>query len=161
MTAEAQGFVDKSTSSLSEYQFKLSKILVAIDGSENAKRALEVALGLCQNYHSKLVILNTVLIDHYGIQHSRYSEGDSKRILDEAVSIAKKSFATVGFPTEVSGEVKHATSIVETIIETALNEKVDLIVIGTRGLGGFKKLLLGSVSSGVVTHANCNVLVVR
>ena len=40
-------------------------------------------------------------------------------------------------------------------------EKIDLIVMGTRGMGGFKKMLLGSVSSGVVTHAQCTVLVVR
>ena len=52
-------------------------------------------------------------------------------------------------------------SIVEGIILAASRNKIDLIVIGTRGLGGFKKLLLGSVSSGVITHAPCNVLVVR
>jgi nucleotide-binding universal stress UspA family protein len=52
-------------------------------------------------------------------------------------------------------------SVVQTITDYAVAEKIDLIVIGTRGMGGFKKMLLGSVSSGVVTHAHCDVLVVR
>jgi len=51
--------------------------------------------------------------------------------------------------------------VVETIINHAAKEDVDLIIVGTRGLGGFKKMLIGSVSSGVISHANCPVLVVR
>jgi nucleotide-binding universal stress UspA family protein len=141
-------------------RFELSKILVAIDGSESAKRALEAAVQLSRLYQAKLIILNAVLIDKYGIQHSRYTEEDSQRIVNEALSIAREGFADRGVL--ASGEVKHAnSSIIETVIETASEEKVDLIVLGTRGLGGFKKLLLGSVSSGVVTHAPCSVLVVR
>ena len=52
-------------------------------------------------------------------------------------------------------------SVVQAITDYAASEKIDLIVMGTRGMGGFKKMLLGSVSSGVVTHAQCAVLVVR
>jgi nucleotide-binding universal stress UspA family protein len=54
-----------------------------------------------------------------------------------------------------------ATSIVSAIVEYAKNKDVDLIVIGTRGRSGFKKLLLGSVASGVVTNAACPVMVVK
>ena len=54
-----------------------------------------------------------------------------------------------------------ATSIVSAIVEYAKNKDVDLIVIGTRGRSGFKKLLLGSVASGVVTNATCPVMVVK
>jgi nucleotide-binding universal stress UspA family protein len=53
------------------------------------------------------------------------------------------------------------TSIVGAIVEYAEREKIDLIVIGTRGRSGFKKLLLGSVPSGVVTYATCPVMVVK
>ena len=54
-----------------------------------------------------------------------------------------------------------ATSIVSAIVEYAKNKDVDLIVIGTRGRSGFKKLFLGSVASGVVTNAACPVMVVK
>ena len=52
-------------------------------------------------------------------------------------------------------------SIVSEIIEFAEREKVDLIIMGTRGRTGFKKILLGSVASGVVTYSHCPVLVIR
>jgi nucleotide-binding universal stress UspA family protein len=46
-------------------------------------------------------------------------------------------------------------------LEYAEKENIDLIVLGTKGRSGFKKLLLGSVASGVVTYAHCPVLVVK
>jgi nucleotide-binding universal stress UspA family protein len=61
-----------------------------------------------------------------------------------------------------SGEVvKSNESTVQSITERAKDFKADLIVIGTRGLSSFRKMLIGSVSSGVVTYADCPVLVVR
>jgi nucleotide-binding universal stress UspA family protein len=54
-----------------------------------------------------------------------------------------------------------ATSIVSAIVEYAKNKNVDLIVTGTRGRSEFKKLLLGSVASGVIIHASCPVMVVK
>jgi nucleotide-binding universal stress UspA family protein len=140
----------------------LSKILVAVDGSENANRAVEAAVRLCLQFQSKLVILNAVVIDEYGMRHGQYTEEDSVRVLEDALSFAKlKLAAEGGNQIPVTTLSKHANSIVETIVQSASDERADLIVIGTRGLGGFKRLLLGSVSSGVVTHARCNVLVVR
>ncbi|HEY6883511.1 MAG TPA: universal stress protein, partial [Nitrososphaeraceae archaeon] len=53
------------------------------------------------------------------------------------------------------------TSIVEAIINYAEHERVDLIVLGTRGRPGFKRILLGSVASGVITYAYCSVIVVK
>ena len=46
-------------------------------------------------------------------------------------------------------------------MEFAASEKADLVVTGTRGMTGFRKLIMGSVSSGLVNHAHCPVLVVR
>ena len=54
-----------------------------------------------------------------------------------------------------------ASSIVPAIINFSEKEKIDLIVMGTRGRSGLKKLLLGSVASGVITHSHCPVLVIK
>ncbi len=52
-------------------------------------------------------------------------------------------------------------SVVGSMIDYAEKERADLIVIGTRGRSGFKKMLLGSVASGVVKYSHCPVLVVK
>jgi nucleotide-binding universal stress UspA family protein len=57
--------------------------------------------------------------------------------------------------------VASPTSVVPAIVDYAEKNKVDLIVVGTRGRSGFTKLLLGSVASGVVTYASCPVMVVK
>jgi nucleotide-binding universal stress UspA family protein len=52
-------------------------------------------------------------------------------------------------------------SVTGNIVEYAEREKIDLIVIGRRGRSAFKRMLLGSTASGVVTHARCPVMVVK
>jgi nucleotide-binding universal stress UspA family protein len=47
------------------------------------------------------------------------------------------------------------------LVEYAEKENIDLVVIGTRGISGFKRLLIGSIASGVVKYAHCTVMVVR
>jgi nucleotide-binding universal stress UspA family protein len=63
-------------------------------------------------------------------------------------------------------EVKHeilfrSKSVVQSIVSYAKGNEADLIVMGSRGLTGFKGLLLGSVALGVIDHATCPVLLVR
>jgi nucleotide-binding universal stress UspA family protein len=52
-------------------------------------------------------------------------------------------------------------SAADSIVNYAESKKVDLIVVGTKGRTGLKRLILGSVASGVVTHASCPVLITR
>ncbi len=65
-------------------------------------------------------------------------------------------------------QIKFRTEIVDTqlsvesaIVEYAEEQNADLIVMGTRGLSGFKRLLLGSVALGVATYSTCPVLVIK
>ncbi len=53
------------------------------------------------------------------------------------------------------------SSVVKEIVDYAEKNRIDMIVIGSRGLSGIKKMLLGSVASGVVTYAHCPVLVAK
>ena len=57
--------------------------------------------------------------------------------------------------------VDHLTSVAGTIVSYAEEQGIDLIVIGTRGTSGIKRMLLGSVAEGVVMYTHCPVLVVK
>jgi nucleotide-binding universal stress UspA family protein len=62
---------------------------------------------------------------------------------------------------EIKAEIISSINIAGGILDYAEENNIDLIVIGTRGKSGFKRLLLGSVASHVVTYAHCTVLVVK
>ncbi len=146
------------------------RILAAIDGSDNSKKASTVALRVAERLGAEIIILNVLTgITYIGALASRapipqstydqyfiYADERANEIVNEQVALAKDKVANVK-----GLVIRTQYTIVEEIISIAEREKVDLIVMGTRGLGGFKKLLMGSVSSGVVNHAHCSVLVVR
>jgi nucleotide-binding universal stress UspA family protein len=146
--------------------FEPKRILVPFDGSENSTRAMKVGLSIAKQRGARLTALNAIPAPRFygespvatGVSPNYYEviEEEGKRIIEEA----KKFASTSGI--SVDGVVIRAlSSVVQEIVDYAEKENMDLIVIGTRGLGGFKRLMLGSVSTGVVTHAQCNVLVVR
>jgi len=153
------------------------KILVALDGSESSQKAAQAALELAEKLKADLLVLHAISppTTYY---HSTIASptgmslpAPSQHEIDAYYAYAKKVATSIVGEVESKGkklgihvktEIPEAfSSVVETIINHAAKENVDLIVVGTRGLGGFKKLLLGSVSNGVVSHAHCPVLVVR
>ena len=153
------------------------KILVAQDGSESSQRAAQAALELAEKLKADLVVLHAIS-SPTSYYHSTIASptgmslpAPSQHEIDAYYAYARKVALGIVGETEskakkqgihVKTEIQEAvSSIVETIVNHASKENVDLIVVGTRGLGGFKKLLLGSVSSGIVSHAHCPVLVVR
>jgi len=147
------------------------RILVAVDGSEGSARASEVAVDLAERLDAQLFVLNVYRgYPEYmtlfprapspsgdAIQaYESYARKAALEVVGRTLSMAEKK--GVKAKPQTSGTVG---SVVQAITDYAASEKIDLIVMGTRGMGGFKKMLLGSVSSGVVTHAQCAVLVVR
>jgi nucleotide-binding universal stress UspA family protein len=151
--------------------FPLRRIVVALDGSENAKRAARAAIALSKQNDSELVALCAVTspihvvtsstqsyipdIDYSGEKYEA-SVSKANSVVDEIVREAKEQGVTARGLVDTS-----VSSTAEAIVNQAINLHADLIVVGTRGLGGFKRIMLGSVSTGVVTHADCSVLVVR
>jgi len=152
------------------------KILVALDGSESAERAAGVALELAAKLKAELVVLHAISPPS-SYYHSSLMTGPvvppppSQKEIDAYYAYARRVALGIVGPTLSEAKKRNVaaktdipeavSSTVEVIVDHAAKEKADLIVVGTRGLGGFKKMLLGSVSSGVISHANCPVLVVR
>lgn len=148
----------------------IRKILVTIDGSENSKKAADYARCLAKKYNAQLIILY-VLYSELGFAYSNLLGVTTPKAIDDALETQKKDVQK--WFDEIRSKLKNtnisvtdkiiisASSIVGEIIGFADKEKVDLIILGTRGRTGFKKLLLGSVAEGVVTHSSCPVMVVR
>lgn len=149
----------------------LKKILVPIDGSENAFRAASFAIGMAKKYDSELLVIhvtnlnqNLQLLGFYG---APYPDTIAERIqaaklegqpwFDRIRKEAESQEVRVGKSEVIEGPL----SIVGEIVHYAERNGVDLIVIGTRGRTGFKRLVLGSVASGIVAYAACPVLVIR
>jgi nucleotide-binding universal stress UspA family protein len=147
-----------------------NSILVAVDGSPNSMRAAEIAVDLAEKNEASLYVLSVISAPVFastGIQGTAGSSPSAEEFFDKAKKDAEGFVAGIVSKAEagglkVRGEiVENVPSVVEAITDYAEEWKIGLIVIGTRGLSGFKKLLLGSVSSELVSHAPCSVLVVR
>lgn len=147
-----------------------SKILVPIDGSKYSFKASEYAIDISKKYGSELNLLSVVSsrIRHgdssgyFGAIPPTYFkkyENDAAKWFNRITNNVNKDQPQVKkIKTEV---ITTPISVVSAILEYAGKRNIDLIVVGTRGITGFKRMLLGSVASGVVTYAHCPVLVVR
>jgi nucleotide-binding universal stress UspA family protein len=124
-------------------------ILVAFDGSDTAARALSWALNEARLRHAQVTVLHAWRqpVDLGAAERA------SLELLADALDGADTTELTAPVETRsVSGGA--AGSIVDAAASA------DLVVMGSRGLGGFKGLLLGSVASHVVHHAMCTVVVI-
>jgi len=141
----------------------IKHILVPYDTSGPANSAFEAALDLAKKYNSRISIVSCVHLQvpsdpYFG---TAYAETTKLLEADAANSISKLEPRLKESKIPFKTEVLEAISITDTILSYAESHQVDLIVMGSRGLGGFKKLLLGSVASGVSQHSKCPVLIVK
>lgn len=150
-------------------RLKISKILVAMDGSETSVLAANYAMSLAEKHKAELIILNVLRLrtlrqmsssfitaPTFGLEEAKKLKEETKKWIGEI----RKKAEQKGLVSKTK-IIEENTSIVGTIVEFAENEMVDLIVVGTRGTTGFRRMLLGSVAKGVVAYAHCPVLVVR
>ena len=138
---------------------QIKKILVATDGSKNSLRAGKFAINLAKKTGSELIVVSVIVDPPYMIAGPRYFAAARirwhKKWNDKILSLARSGGV------RASAQVLQSDSIVKSLLDYASSKKVDLLVVGTRGLGAFKRLTIGSVSSAAVNHATCSVLVVR
>ena len=135
-------------------------ILVPTDFSEHSTRALDYAVELAHKLDAKVHVLNVM-----GLQFAEYPIAITSAMVDDLMEINRKtvadliaaraSKASFAPPTFEVGDVRVA-------IETAVRDLgADLIVMGTHGRTGLKRLVLGSVAEAVARCVTCPVLLVR
>jgi nucleotide-binding universal stress UspA family protein len=149
------------TTSTASQKIIFYKILVAIDGSDPSMDAADYAVSLSKEYNAELYALHVIRadVDLFGVhQNSEYiatMKNEGEKYLDKVKLKADEN--NIQIKTEIIASINIAGGI----IDYAQQNNIDLIVIGTRGLSGFKKLLLGSVAANIITYAHCPVMVVK
>jgi nucleotide-binding universal stress UspA family protein len=143
------------------------KILVPLDGSDFSFRAANYAINLARLTAGEIICVHAIgglpYIEYMapsGLTVPRYIQ-EVKKQTEEWFSQVKSKAVKQGVKVTTADTIFNLPSVAESIINYAFEQKADLIVIGTRGRSGLKRLLLGSVASAVVSHASCPVLVVR
>lgn len=125
----------------------MKKILVGVDGSEYSKKALIEAIDIAKRFSAEVTVVN--------IYHDPAGHELSQRILEKAKVILE------------DGEVKFKLISVlspntpKVITDMAEEEKFDLIVVGSRGMGAIKAYLIGSVCNKICYDSPVSVLIVK
>lgn len=144
----------------------MKKILVAIDGSDHAWRALDYAGKLAKALGEELLVYSVLKPNESAALLAKYDMEDplppheaegldeiGNKLLDEARERATSGVKTtfelgVGYPPEM-------------IVAKAKKARVESIVMGTRGMSGIKEMLLGSVSNYVLQYATVPVVIIK
>ena len=151
----------------------IKRILIAIDESKYREKIIRYGLTLAKSLGADVVAVHVIdrssltslsdlggLLGYYEGGNIAYYEEElrkhAKELLDEADILAKKEGIKIN--TEV---IMNVSSTAEGIINYASSRSIDLIVIGTKGMTGVQKFLMGSVTNKVTSHAHCSVLAVR
>ena len=140
-------------------------ILIPVDGSPTAQRAVETAAGLAKAFGSSVTAI--YVIDPYPFSGlgSDFAYGQSEYLSaaatedKEATEAAQKTLASAGVSVKTSVVEAHAAW--RGILETAAKVGADLIVMGSHGRQGLEKMVLGSVAQRVLSHSTLPVFVVR
>jgi len=152
-----------------EQGLEIKRMLVPIDGSVDSKKAIVLAIKLAKLLGASLTFLHCVPVPYYTSQmagglllRQKYLE-ESTKFAEDIISNAKQSAKKEGLPDSAVGSMVlyDVVSIADSIVNVAARSDIDMIIIGSKGLTGIKKFLLGSVTSGVVSHASCPVLVAK
>ncbi len=157
---------------MSENIQKPFTIMVAIDGSETSMRAAEYAVAMTKNIKNKQTqLIGITILDlgrlsysffvaapSYGSKELEDKRQEAKMWLNRVDQLSKEN-SVPQFKSEIIEDV--VSRIGGAIVKYAENEKVDLIVVGTRGRSSLKRMLIGSVASDILHYAHCPVMIVK
>lgn len=168
----------------------IKHVLVATDGSDQARQAVEIAATIAKSLDAPITILHVIQHGVRAAEAIRLARGDDhlrrgpivqERTVVSANEVFQSVQGDIGEAASVLGELivenaaEEARSIgagdvhtrvepgdyAETVLAVAEEIGADMIVVGSRGLGRLTGMVLGSVSQKIVEHAGCSVTVVR
>jgi len=142
----------------------IRRVLVAVDLSEPSRRALESALALARALGASLEVLHAVALPFHSDAGSS-QPGLTERLRERAVAELDR-FVEEGVASAPAAPAVVERALVSGSPTTVINEHValrqpDLLVLGTHGYGGVKRLVLGSVAEALARYATVTTLVVR
>ncbi|HEV2192136.1 MAG TPA: universal stress protein [Nitrosopumilaceae archaeon] len=154
---------------MSQKNTAIKKILLAIDKSGYKDKATAYAITLAKSLDAELTVIHVIgksslgatadVLGYYrGGKLKAFQEAlkkDAEKLLDRVVQAGKNEGVVVHQQVLIGSPVK------KIILDYAKNHKIDLIVIGTKGMTGIEKFLMGSVANDVIAYAHCPVLAVR
>ncbi|ADY57321.1 UspA domain-containing protein [Syntrophobotulus glycolicus DSM 8271] len=141
----------------------LKKIVVAYDSSEHSKKALDWAIHMAQLSQATVDVVMVLVPSAISMRSAgAYASPEVREEAEEEIEINLSEVRTI-----CEGKGVHVTT--HSLFGNAVNEillhaascKADLLICGTRGLGSFAGLLLGSVARTLVTHAEVPVMVIK
>lgn len=138
-------------------------IIVGVDGSIHSRQALEWAVNEAAVRHAPLTVLtiHQALASYWGgpLPTDQDLAKRAREAVQEETDIVLGKFGEEERPPSVT--VQAATGVpAEELLDAAADADADMIVVGSRGAGGFKRLLMGSVCTQVTHHAHCPVVVI-
>lgn len=135
------------------------RILVGFDGSEQARKAADTAIGLARCVDASILLLSVARPPEPA------TSVELEAVLDDAKEHFERAFIAVRDAARAADVELHTDIVVghpaEQIIHRAEQDRADLIVLGRRGTSTFHKWILGSVSERVLRYAHCPVMVLR
>jgi len=139
-----------------------TNILMSYDGSEPSKKALEKAIALTEQNNAKLTLLHAYHVPSMVSTHPFLIVPPEymTNVADTENLIVEELRALVSHLSNAQAVVANGQPA-KVILDYAKEQQCDLIVMGSRGLGGLQELVLGSVSHNVVQHAPIPVLIVK
>jgi nucleotide-binding universal stress UspA family protein len=141
------------------------RILLAIDGSEEAELAALRAVDIAEKTDSQLHVVHVGVVPSFLVSYPG-TLGYERRLYDQIEEESRQRLRELSWRVKAAGGTVAGThlrmgQVALEIVALAEELGVGLIVMGSRGLGGVRRALIGSVSDSVVRHAHCPVLVVR
>ena len=134
----------------------MKRIVVGYDGSEHARRALEEAANLAGD--AAVTVISAVDVSGAGGHGNPGADPEETTERSKELSEARAFLEGKGIKVDTSESYGDPA---DSLIDAARDSDADLIIVGTRDLNAVKEILLGSVSTKVVHHAPCSVLVAR